>query len=164
MRLINQKELNLKSSSHKATILNNEHRSNYLLGLGKRTENKDYCSTLVSLPYVWPATSRGLSARGIPRTGHVVSAFMLDVLHWLPQRGLPLLQPAVLVPCSRGVSWVLLRPTSEIFAVPPRAPEVAVHSSHWKKDYSLFLLLVPPQPRPVHSRWLAPMRLNGPID
>ena len=24
-------------------------------------------------------------------------------------------------------------------------------------DYSLFLLLVPPQPRPVHSRWLAPL-------
>src|SRR6218665_2939639 len=35
---------------------------------------------------------------------------------------------SVLVPWSGGVSWVLLRPTSEIFAVPPRAPEVAVHS------------------------------------
>src|SRR6218665_2260152 len=37
---------------------------------------------------------------------------------------------SVLVPLSGGVSWVLLRPTSEIFAVPPRAPEVAVRSDH----------------------------------
>src|SRR6218665_2748629 len=58
---------------------------------------------------------------------------------------------------SGGVSWVLLRPTSEIFAVPPRAPEVAVHSAHRNRGYSLFLLLVHPQPRPVHSRWLAPL-------
>src|SRR6218665_914733 len=62
---------------------------------------------------------------------------------------------SVLVPWSGGVSWVLLRPTSEIFAIPPRAPEVAVHSDHPNRGYSLFLLLVPPQPRPVHSRWLA---------
>src|SRR6218665_371070 len=48
------------------------------------------------------------------------------------------------VPWSGGISWVLLRPTSEIFAVPPRAPEVAVHSAHWNRGYSLFLLLVPP--------------------
>src|SRR6218665_144317 len=64
---------------------------------------------------------------------------------------------SVLVPWSGGVSWVLLRPTSEIFAVPSRAPEVAVHFTHWNRDYSLFLLLVPPQPRPVHCRWLAPL-------
>src|SRR6218665_3875902 len=64
---------------------------------------------------------------------------------------------SVLVPWSGGVSWLLLRPTSEIFAVPPRAPEVAVHFAHWNRGYSLFLLLVPPQPRPVHSRWLAPV-------
>jgi len=56
-----------------------------------------------------------------------------------------------------GVSWVLLRPTSEIFAVQPRAPEVAVHSTHRNRGYSLFLLLVPPQPRPEHSLWLAPL-------
>src|SRR6218665_2562813 len=64
---------------------------------------------------------------------------------------------SVMVPWSGGVSWVLLCPKSEIFAVPPQAPEVAVHSAHWNKGYSLFLLLVPPQPRPVHSRWLAPL-------
>src|SRR6218665_230053 len=58
---------------------------------------------------------------------------------------------------SAGVSWVLLRPTSEIFAVLPRTPEVAVHSAHWNRGYSLFLWLVPPQLRPVHSRWLAPL-------
>src|SRR6218665_3785154 len=63
---------------------------------------------------------------------------------------------SVLVPWFGGVSWVLLRPTSEIFAVPPRAPEVAVHFAHRNRRYSLFLLLVPPQPRPVHSQWLAP--------
>src|SRR6218665_1707929 len=64
---------------------------------------------------------------------------------------------SVLLPWSGGVSWVLFHPTSEIFAVPPRAPEVAVHSAHWNRGYSLFHLLVPPQPRPVHSRWLAPL-------
>src|SRR6218665_3783059 len=64
---------------------------------------------------------------------------------------------SVLVPWSGGVSWVLLQPTSEIFALPPRAPEVAVHSDHRNRGYSLYLLLVPPQPRPVHSRWLAPL-------
>src|SRR6218665_3268346 len=64
---------------------------------------------------------------------------------------------SVLVPFSGGVSWVLLRPTSEIFALPPRAPEVAVHAAHWNRGYSLFLFLVPPQPSPVHSRWLAPL-------
>src|SRR6218665_152792 len=42
---------------------------------------------------------------------------------------------SVLVPWSGCVSWVLLRPTSEIFAVPPRAPEVAVHSAHWNRGY-----------------------------
>src|SRR6218665_1720324 len=61
---------------------------------------------------------------------------------------------SVLVPWSGGLSWVLLRPTSEMFAVPP---EVTVHSAHRNMGYSLFLLLVPPQPRPVHSRWLAPL-------
>src|SRR6218665_2326959 len=61
---------------------------------------------------------------------------------------------SVLVPWSGGVSWVLLRPTSEIFAIPPRAPEDAVRSDHPNRGYSLFLLLVQPQPRPVHSRWL----------
>src|SRR6218665_2252326 len=64
---------------------------------------------------------------------------------------------SVLVPWSGGVSWVLLRPTSEIFSVPPQAPEVAVHSALRNRGYSLFLLLVPLQPRPVHSQWLAPL-------
>src|SRR6218665_2908944 len=64
---------------------------------------------------------------------------------------------SVLVPWFGGVSWVLLRPTSEIFVVPPQVPEVAVHSAHRNSGYSLFLLLVHPQPRPVHSRLLAPL-------
>src|SRR6218665_1551198 len=64
---------------------------------------------------------------------------------------------SVLVPWSGGVPRVLLRPTSEIFAVLPRAPEVAVHFTHWNRGYSLFLLLLPPQPRSVHSWWLAPL-------
>src|SRR6218665_2106578 len=68
---------------------------------------------------------------------------------------------SVLVPWSGGVSWVLLRPTSEIFAVPPRAPEVAVHSANRISGYPLFLLLVPPQPRPLRSRWLAPLCGTG---
>src|SRR6218665_2564881 len=31
------------------------------------------------------------------------------------------------------------------------------HSAQWNRGYSLFLLLIPPQARPVHSRWLAPL-------
>ena len=64
---------------------------------------------------------------------------------------------SVLVPWSEGVSWVLRQPTSDIFAVPLQAPEVAVHSAHWNRGYSFFRFIVPPQPRPVHSRWLAPL-------
>src|SRR6218665_3407613 len=123
------------------------------------TSRLDYCSTL----YIGlPAVRLGCLERiirtaacligGIPRTGHV-SAYMLDVLHWLPLQQRIIL----LVPWYGGVSWVLLRPTSEIFAIPPRAPEVAVHSDHRNRGYSLFLLLVHPQPRPVHSRWLVPL-------
>ena len=114
--------------------------------------------TLVSLLCVWAASS-GLyrtAARligGNPRTGHV-SAYMLDVLHWLPIHQQIIFHIGTLV-------WrcilVLLRPTSEIFTIPPRAPEVAVLSAHWNRGYFLFLLLVPLQPRPVHSRWLAPL-------
>src|SRR6218665_1042082 len=39
----------------------------------------------------------------------------------------------------------------------PSLIEVAVHSDHRNRGYSLFLLLVHPQPRPVQSRWLAPL-------
>src|SRR6218665_47776 len=47
--------------------------------------------------------------------------------------------------------------TQSVNAIPPRAPEDAVHSDHPNRGYSLFLLLVHPQPRPVHSRWLVPL-------
>src|SRR6218665_1279663 len=50
-------------------------------------------------------------------------------------------------------------------ALPPRS--LLSHLGHQRSQftpligtgvsYSLFLLLVPPQPRPVHSRWLAPL-------
>src|SRR6218665_1558278 len=79
---------------------------------------------------------------------------MLDVFHWLPLQQRIIFRIGAM---SGGVSWVLLRPTSEIFAIPPRAPEVAVHSDHRNRGYPLFLLLVHPQPRPVHSRWLIPL-------
>src|SRR6218665_3601727 len=46
---------------------------------------------------------------------------------------------SVLVPWSGGVSWVLLRPTPDIFAVLPSAPEVAVHFAHLEQG----LLFVP---------------------
>src|SRR6218665_1605906 len=125
------------------------------------TSRLDYCSSLyVGLPAVrLGSLERVISTAarligGIPRTGHV-SADMLDVLHWVYPSSSG--SYSVLVPWSGGVSWVLLRPTSEIFAVPPRAPEVAVHSAHRNRGCSLFLLLVPPQPRPAHSRWLAPL-------
>ena len=82
-----------------------------------------------------------------------VSAYMLDVLHWLPLQQRIIIRIGALVwRCILG-----LAPAYLIFAVPPRAPEVAVHSAHWNRGYSLFLLLVPPQPRPVHSRGLVPL-------
>src|SRR6218665_3133209 len=112
-------------------------------------------STLVSLLCVWAASS-GLSA--LPRASW--EAF-LELDTYLPtclmySTGCPFSNGSysVLVPWSGGISWVLLRPTSEIIAVPPRAPEVAVHSDHRNRGYSLFLSLVHPQPRLVHSRWL----------
>ena len=87
-------------------------------------------------------------------TGHV-SAYMLDVLHWLPLQQRIMYRIGAMV--WRCILGLFLRPTSEIFAIPPRAPEVAVHSDHRNRGYSLFLLLVHPQPRPVHSRWLVPL-------
>src|SRR6218665_902866 len=49
------------------------------------TSRLDYCSTLyVGLPAVrLGCLERVIRIGGIPRTGHV-SAYMLDVLHWLP--------------------------------------------------------------------------------
>src|SRR6218665_3002211 len=88
----------------------------------------------------------------------MIYACILDVLHWLTLQQRIMFR--ILVPWSGGVSWVLLRPTSEIFAVPPLAPEVAVHSAHRNRGYYLFLLLVPPQPRPVQSRWFLPFVWN----
>src|SRR6218665_2455119 len=69
---------------------------------------------------------------GIPRTGHV-SAYMLDVLHLLQR----------IMFRIGAMVWRCIGPTSEIFAVPPRAPEVAVHSTHRNRGYSFFLLLLP---------------------
>src|SRR6218665_2986930 len=127
------------------------------------TSRLDYCSTLyVGLPAVRLGCLErviGTAARlrgDIPRTGHV-SAYMLDVLHWLPLQQRIMLSIGAMVRWSGGVSWVLFRSTSEIFAVPPRAPEVAVHSAYRNRGYSLFLLPLPPKPRPVHSRWLTPL-------
>src|SRR6218665_1896966 len=52
---------------------------------------------------------------GIPRTGHL-SAYLLDVLHWLPLQQRNMLRIGAMVwRCVLG----LARPTSEIFAVPP---------------------------------------------
>src|SRR6218665_1400368 len=90
-----------------------------------------YCSTLyIGLPAVRLGCIErviGTAARligGIPRTGHV-SAYMLDVLHWLPlQQRIMFRIGAMVGRCILG----LARPTPEIFAIPPRAPEDAVHS------------------------------------
>src|SRR6218665_1224960 len=57
---------------------------------------------------------------------------------------------------SGGVFWALLRPTSEIFAIPPWAPEVAVPSDQWNGKFSLSHLPVLQLARLTHSRWLAP--------
>src|SRR6218665_179394 len=68
---------------------------------------------------------------------------------------------SVFVPGFGGVSWGVVMPASEIFDIPPRAPEDAVRCDHPNRGYSLFLLLVHPQPRPVHSRWLVPLCGTG---
>src|SRR6218665_3934077 len=49
------------------------------------------------------------------------------------------------------------RPTCSVSRQLTTIVVVAVHSDHRNRDYSLLLLLVHPQPRPVHSRWLVPL-------
>src|SRR6218665_2373675 len=79
---------------------------------------------------------------------------MLDVLHWLPlQQRIMFRIGAMVWMCILGLVPAYLRDLCH----PTRAPEVVVHSDHRNRGYSLFLLLVRPQPRPVHSRWLAPL-------
>jgi len=60
---------------------------------------------------------------------------------------------------ERGAFWALLRITctSEFFAIPPRAPEVAVLSDQWNGKSSLSRLPVLQLARLMHSRWLAPL-------
>src|SRR6218665_2489044 len=60
---------------------------------------------------------------------------MLDVLHWLPLQHRIIFRIAAVV---WGAFWALLRPTSEIFAIPPWALEVAVPSDQWNGGYSLY--------------------------
>src|SRR6218665_135854 len=116
-----------------------------------------YCSTHYVGP---PAVHLGCFERvirtaacligGIPRTGHV-SAYMLDVLHRLPLQQRIIFRIGALVwRYILGLAPAYLR--DHCCATP--APDVAVHSAHWNRGYSLFPLLVPLQPRPVHSRWL----------
>ena len=122
------------------------------------TSRLDYCSTL----YVGlPAVRLGCLKRVIRTVARLIGGIpnFLELDTYLPtclmySTGCPSSSwsYSVLVPWSGGVSWVLLRPTSEIFAVPSRAPEVAVHSAHRNRGYSLFLLHVHPQPGPVHYR------------
>src|SRR6218665_926344 len=63
--------------------------------------------------------------------------------------------PCIVGGWSLCVEWASV--VAKIFAIPPRPPEVAVRSDHRNRGYSLFLLLVHPQPRPVHCRWLVPL-------
>src|SRR6218665_505885 len=138
------------------------------------TSRLDYCSTLnVGLP----AVRLGCLERvirtaahligGIPRTRHI-SAYMLDVLHCLLlQQRIMFRIGAMVWRCILGLAPAYLRdlccpsPGNRILHYITlhyiTLPEVAVHSAHRNRGYSLFLLLVPPQPRPVHSRWLAPL-------
>src|SRR6218665_2432225 len=77
--------------------------------------------------------------------------YCVETRIWMHARCTPLAAlPAadsVLLPWSEGVSWVFIRPNSEIFAVPPRAPEVAVPFAQWNGGYSLTLLPVLPMGR-----------------
>src|SRR6218665_2146929 len=94
------------------------------------TSRIDYCSTLyVGLPAVCLGCLERFTRTAvcliscIPRTGHV-SAYMLDVLHWLPlQQEIMFHIGAMVWRCFLGLDW----PTSKIFAIPPRAQEVEVH-------------------------------------
>src|SRR6218665_159816 len=67
---------------------------------------------------------------------------------------------SVLVPWSGGVCWVLLRPTSEIFAVSLRAPEVAVPSAQC--NVSLFVPFALTSSRQAHAfSVVGPTMWNG---
>src|SRR6218665_3594404 len=80
------------------------------------TSRLDYCSTLyVGLPAVRPGCLERVictAARligGIPRTGHV-SAYMLDVLHWLPLQQRIIFRIGVMVwRCILGLAPAYLR-------------------------------------------------------
>jgi len=79
--------------------------------------------------------------RGIPRTGHV-SAYMLDALVWK---------------CWKCL-WALFWTNSEIFAISPWAPEVAVPSDQWTTGGTLCpFCSYFNNARLVHSRCLVPL-------
>src|SRR6218665_3532860 len=124
------------------------------------TSRLDYCSTLyVGLPAVRLGCLERVirtAARiigGIPRTGHV-SAYMLDVLHWLPLRQLIIFRIGAMVwRCILGLAPAYLRDLCH----PTHGTRGRSSLRSSEQGLLLFLLLVPPQPRPVHSRWLAPL-------
>src|SRR6218665_2997864 len=105
------------------------------------TSRLDYCSTL----YIGvPAVRLGCIERvirtaarligGIPRTGHV-SAYMLDVFHWLPLQQRIMFRIGTMVwrciPCLAPAYLLDL-------CCPTRTPEVDVPSAQWIGDCSLF--------------------------
>src|SRR6218665_3621913 len=79
---------------------------------------------------------------------------MLDVLHWLPlQQRIMFRIGAMVWRCILGLAPAYLRDLC--CPTPGTRGRGSLRSS--EQGYSLFLLLVHPQPRPVHSRWLAPL-------
>src|SRR6218665_3807459 len=80
---------------------------------------------------------------------------MLDVLHWLPLQQRIIFRIGVVVRrCILGLAPAYLRDLCR--PTPGTRGRSSLRSSEHGLLF-LFLLLVPPQPRPVHSRWLAPL-------
>src|SRR6218665_1621725 len=85
--------------------------------------------------------------------GHV-SAYMLDVLHWLPlQQRIIFRIGAMVGRCILGLAPANLRDLCH--PTPGTRGCSSLRSS--EQGLLFFLLLVHPQPRPVHSRWLVPL-------
>src|SRR6218665_3873470 len=90
-------------------------------------------------------------------TGHVSGYVLLCT----PLATLPAISGSYsgLLPWSAGLCWLLLRSTCEIFACYPTSGTRGRSSrnSTERGRYSVSMLLVIPQGRPLHYLWLAPL-------
>ena len=90
----------------------------------------------------------------------MVTRFVLCIwtFHWLPLQQWIIFRIGALVwRCLLGLPRAPVYLRDLCCSTSSLAPEVAVYIAQWNSGYSLFLLLLPPQARPMHSRWLAPL-------